>query len=277
MRKKLSVDKLLLNGIRLLAFLFVLPIVHTIFGSFMDRNQLSQGIFQWIPELPSLTQYFSLVLFKAEYMRFFLNSAVIAVCIIVLHMILATLTGYGLAMYRFKGKKIIFIIYTMLLLMPFQVTFVPNLLVFQKVEKLFSIQIFDTHLALILPGVYSVFGVYLMAQYIQRLPIEIVEAARVEGANELRIFWSIVLPCLKPALFSLFFLTFVDYWNLIEQAVLYLTSTDKQPLSVFLEAIYYQDHSVFYAGAVLYTLPSVYIFIKCERYLREGIFDGGRR
>jgi len=277
MQKRSNIDNLLLNGIRFLAFLFVLPIFYTIFGSFMDPNQLSQGVFQWIPELPSLTQYFSLVIFKAEYMRFFLNSTVIAFSIILLHMIFATLAGYGFAMYQFKGKNFIFIIYTLLLLMPFQVTFVPNLLVFQKVEKLFSIQIFDTHLALILPGVFSVFGVYLMAQYIQSVPIEIVEAARVEGANELRIFWSIVLPCLKPALFSLFFLTFVDYWNLIEQAVLYLTSTEKQPLSVFLESIYYQDHSVFYAGAVLYTLPSIYIFIKCENYLREGIFDGGRR
>lgn len=277
MQKRSNVDNLLLNGIRLLAFLFILPIIYTIFGSFMDPHQLSQGVFQWIPELPSLTQYFSLVIFKAEYMRYFLNSTVIAISIIILHMIFATLTGYGFAMYQFRGKKLIFIIYTLLLMMPFQVTFVPNLLVFQKVEKFFSIQIFDTHLALVLPGVYSVFGVYLMTQYIQRIPMEIVEAARVEGANELRIFWSVVLPCLKPALFSLLFLTFVDNWNLIEQAVLYLTSTEKQPLSVYLESIYYQDHSIFYAGAVLYTLPSIYIFLKCEHYLREGIFDGGRR
>lgn len=276
MQSKRKIEPIATFILRLLAILFLLPIMHTILGSFMDQNQLSQRLFQWIPQLPSLSQYFTLVLFKAEYMRYFLNSAFIAVTVVAFHMILATLAGYGFAQFQFRGQKLIFVIYTLLLLMPFQVTFVPNLLVFQKVEKLFSVQIFDTHFALILPGVFSVFGVYLMAQYIRRIPVEMIEAARVDGANEWRIFWSIILPCLKPALFSLVFLVFVDYWNLIEQAVLYLNSPEKQPLSVFLEAIYYQDHSVFYAGAVLYILPAILIFMKCERYLKEGVTSGGQ-
>lgn len=260
-----------------LALLFLLPVIHTVLGSLMDAAQIEKGGLQWLPTLPSLGQYVSLIIFKAPYGKFFINSVLITGSVLLFQGTLATLAAYGFAKFSFKGQNIMFSVYVLMLLMPFQVTFVPNMLMFDKLQKLLRIQILDTHWAIILPGAFSVFGVYLMTQFIRNLPDEMIEAARVEGASEWYVFWHIVLPNVKPALFSMLFLLFVDYWNLIEQAVLYLNTPAKQPLSVFLESIYYQDASVFYAGAIFYIMPAIYIFIKCERYLKEGIGDGGHR
>ncbi len=270
--------KKLVKGLLIaLALLFVLPVIYTLTGSLMDTGQLLQKGLNPIPRLFTTQQYFSLVVYKAAYLKYFLNSLFIALTIIVFQLSIALLAAYGFAKFSFKFKNILFGSYVFVLLLPFQVTFVPNLLVMQQLQKTFNIQLLDSHLALILPGVFSVFGVYLMSEFIRRFPDALIEAARIDGAGEIRIFFSIVLPNLKAPLFALIFLLFVDYWNMIEQVIIYIDSASKLPLSVFLETLYYEDFSVFYAAATLYILPAIYIFIKFQDFLREGIGGGYRQ
>lgn len=269
------IDKLLKWLIGILALLFLVPVIYTLVSAFMDATQLGQYGLNMIPRLPTTEQFFSLVIYKAQYLKYWFNSAWITLAIITGQLALSVTAAYGFAKFSFKLKNLLFGIYVFVLLLPFQVTFVPNLLMMQKMEKLLKIQILDSHWALILPGVFSVFGVYLMSTFIKTIPDELLEAARIDGASELRIFFSVVLPNLKSALFALIFLLFVDYWNMIEQAIVYINDPQKLPLSVFLETLYYKDFSIFYAGAALYILPAIAMFLYFEKYLKEGISQGG--
>lgn len=165
-------------------------------------------------------------------------------------------------------------IYILAVLLPFQVTLVPNYLVLDKIHRALDFQILDTHLSIILPGIFTSFGVFLLRQFIRDIPSEIIEAARIDGAGYIKILFKVVLPMIKPAIFSLVILTFIDNWNLIEQAVIFIDTPAKMPLSVFLENIYYNDYKVFFAGAVLYIIPALVIFIKGEKYLQEGLVIG---
>ena len=178
---------------------------------------------------------------------------------------------------KFPGSSWIFAIYILAVLLPFQVTLVPNYLVFDKIERLLRFKILDTHLAIVLPGIFSSFGVFLLRQFIRNIPNELVEAARIDGAGYINILFRIIIPAIKPAIFTLVILTFIDNWNLIEQAIIFIDTESKVPLSVFLENIYYNDHSVFFAGAVLYIMPAIFIFIKGEKYLNEGLGLGGSK
>ena len=258
-----------------ISLLYIFPIAYTFTNSFMDDKQINSYYIETIPDQFNLQQYYSLALDKGEYFKFFLNSVKLTVVIIVGQIVIGIFAAFALAKLDFPGKDIIFAIYVLAVLLPFQVTLVPNYLVFDKLERIFDIQLLDTHWAIILPGVFSSFGIFLMRQFIRSIPNEIIEAARVDGASYITILFKIVIPVIKPAIYSLVILTFIDNWNLIEQAIIFLDTPKKLPLSVFLENIYYEDYKVFFAGAVLYIMPALLILVKGEKYLREGLMMGG--
>lgn len=258
-----------------ISLLYIFPIAYTFTNSFMDDKQINSYYIETIPDQFNLQQYYSLALDKGEYFKFFLNSVKLTVVIIVGQIVIGIFAAFALAKLKFSGSNIIFAVYVLAVLLPFQVTLVPNYLVFDKLERIFDIQLLDTHWAIILPGVFSSFGIFLMRQFIRSIPNEIIEAARVDGASYITILFKIVIPVIKPAIYSLVILTFIDNWNLIEQAIIFLDTPKKLPLSVFLENIYYEDYKVFFAGAVLYVMPALLILIKGEKYLREGLIMGG--
>lgn len=267
--------KKLLNAFMvLLAGLSILPIVSTFAGAFMQSDQVRAGGLLLLPERFTLDQFYQIVFFKSKFFTYFNNSLKVVLIIIVMQVILGVITAYAFAKMKFPGKDLLFLAYIMVILLPFQVTMVQNYLVFDEIKQLTGFEILNTHWALILPGVFHSFGVFLLRQFIVAIPDEIVEAARIDGASDLQIFFRIVLPTVKPAVYALVILTFIDYWNIVEQATAFIKETDLQPLSVYLEAIYHGDINVFYAGALLYLVPAVVLIYKGEKYLSEGLSLG---
>ena len=151
------------------------------------------------------------------------------------------------------------------MLMPYQVTLVPNYLVIDRLNLM------NTRWAIILPGIFSPFSVFILTKFMKRIPSSIVEAAKLDGAGELSIFFRIFLPLCRSVLYSVAILVFIDYWNMVEQPLILLKDEELYPLSVFLSKINQGDTGVALAIAVIYMVPPVLLFLYSEDYLIDGI------
>ncbi len=257
-----------------LSLLFFLPILYTFINSFMDPVQLDRDGLQWIPENFNLQQYYTLITDKSQYFNYMLNSIKIVALIIFFQVVFGISAAFALAKLNIPFKRPIMVVYLLTLLMPIQVTMVPNFIFFEKLERFLHFPILNTHMALILPGAFSAFGIFMMKQFIEGIPDEIIEAARIEGAGTFRILFQMVIPILKPAIHALIVLTFIDNWNIIETALVFISDEKLRPLSAFLEQIYSNHHTLYYASATLYLVPAIFIFLKGEKYLEKGFSMG---
>ncbi len=272
------------------AILFLLPTVLTITNSFMSQSEISANygkIFEttdsggkvfvsetvnlkFVPDMVTFQQYITVLLKSPDYLFKFWNSVIYTVVIVVFQLVVAMLASY--AFMRFKGrlKEIIFFLYIIVTLMPYQVTLVPNFLVSD------FLGLIDTRWAIWLPGIFSPFAVYLLTKYMKRIPSSIIEAARVDGAGEWQIFRHICMPLCKGALYSVAILVFIDFWNMVEQPLILLTNADLHPLSIFLSKINAGEIGLAFAVATVYMVPSLLVFLYGEDYLVEGItYQGG--
>ncbi len=272
------------------AILFLLPTVLTITNSFMSQSEISANygkIFEttdsggkvfvsetvnlkFVPDMVTFQQYITVLLKSPDYLFKFWNSVIYTVVIVVFQLVVAMLASY--AFMRFKGrlKEILFFLYIIVTLMPYQVTLVPNFLVSD------FLGLIDTRWAIWLPGIFSPFAVYLLTKYMKRIPSSIIEAARVDGAGEWQIFRHICLPLCKGALYSVAILVFIDFWNMVEQPLILLTNADLHPLSIFLSKINAGEIGLAFAVATVYMVPSLLVFLYGEDYLVEGItYQGG--
>ena len=272
------------------AILFLMPIVLTITNSFMAASEISANygsIFatdanggkvyiservnlKFIPDMVSFSQY-NTVLFKSpEYLLKFWNSVILVAPIVIFQLIIASLASYGFARYRGRIREIIFFMYIILMLMPYQVTLVPNYLVSDWFNLL------DTNWAIWLPGIMSPFAVFLLTKFMRRIPESVMEAAQIDGAGEWQIYRRICLPLCKGAICSAAILVFIDYWNMVEQPLILLTDAETHPLSVFLSKINAGEIGLAFAVATIYMVPSLLIFLYGEEYLVDGItYQGG--
>lgn len=270
------------------AALFLFPTVFTFTNSFMSTTEISANYgkvftglglsgngghvfinekvnMQLIPDRVSFSQY-STVLFKSpEYLMKFWNSVIYVVPIVVFQLLIAAGASYAFARVNTKFRSIVFFVYIILMLMPYQVTLVPNFLVINEMNLL------NTRWAIILPGVFSPFAVFILTKYMRRIPKAMVEAAMLDGAGEWNIFWKIYMPMCRATLYSVAILVFIDYWNMVEQPLILLTDSELYPLSVFLSKINEADTGVALAIAVIYMVPPVLLFLYSEDYLIEGI------
>ena len=267
------------------AVLFLTPIVLTVTNSFMAASEISSNYgavfsttetggkiyisdtvnLKFIPDMVSFSQY-GTVLFKSpDYLLKFWNSIILVVPIVVFQLIVAVLAAYGFTRTKGKLAAIVFFAYIILMMMPYQVTLVPNYLVLQWMKLL------DTNWAIWLPGIFSPFSVYLITKYMKRIPVSLLEAARIDGASEWQIFYRICVPICKGIITSCAILVFIDYWNMVEQPLLFFTNTDKYPLSIFLSKINSQEVGLAFAVATVYMIPSLLIFLYGEEQLVEGI------
>jgi multiple sugar transport system permease protein len=156
------------------------------------------------------------------------------------------------------------------MLMPYQVTLVPNFLVSQWLG------IVDTYWSIWLPGIFSPFAVFLLTKFMKRIPVSVIEAAQIDGAGEWQIFCKICFPLCKGAICSAAILVFIDYWNMVEQPLILLSDSDRHPLSVFLSKINSGEIGLAFAVATIYMIPSLFVFLYGEEYLVEGItYQGG--
>ena len=272
------------------AVLFLTPIVLTITNSFMSGTEINANYGQifatsstggkvfisekvnlkFIPDMVSFSQYATVLLKSPDYLIKFWNSVILVVPIVVFQLVVALVASYGFSRYRGKLREIIFFAYIILMLMPYQVTLVPNYLVSDWLNLL------DTRWAIWLPGIFSPFAVFLLTKYMRRIPVGIIEAAEIDGAGEVQIFTSISVPLCKSAVCSAAILVFIDYWNMVEQPLILLSDTETHPLSVFLSKINSGELGLAFAVATIYMIPTLFVFLYGEDYLVEGItYQGG--
>ena len=270
------------------ALIFLFPTVLTISNSFMSQAEISanygvifgpasEGAYmaervnlKLIPDLATFQQYGTALIRSPEYPERFLRSVVLVVPIVLVQVMVAALAAYSFTRFRSRRKEILFFAYIILMLMPFQVTLVPNFLVAQFLGTL------DSYWAILLPGFVAPFSVFLLTKFMRRIPVSYIEAAKLDGAGEWQIFWRIALPLCKGALYAVTILVFIDYWNMVEQPLILLSDSDMHPLSVFLSRINREEIGVAFAVATIYMIPSLLMFLHGEEHLIEGItYSGG--
>ena len=270
------------------ALLFLFPTVFTFTNSFMSTTEISANygkIFtglgisgdgghtfinekvnmQLIPTKVSFTQYSTVLLKSPDYLMKFWNSVIYVVPIVIFQLLVAAGASYAFARVNTKFRSIVFFTYIILMLMPYQVTLVPNFLVINWLDLI------NTRWAIILPGIFSPFAVFILTKFMKRIPKAMIEAAQLDGAGEWQIFWRIFIPMCRATLYSIAILVFIDYWNMVEQPLILLTDSELYPLSVFLSKINEADTGVALAIAVIYMVPPVLLFLYSEDYLIEGI------
>jgi multiple sugar transport system permease protein len=225
-----------------------------------DRLKLA-----WVPYKATLSSYYEVLIRKPQYLFMFWNSFLLAVPIILGQTTVASLAGYAFAFLRFRWREPLFACYIVTMLLPFQVTLVPNFIVADKLGLL------NTHMAIIGPGVFGAFGVFLLRQYMSSVPSGYIDAARADGASHLRIYMEIVMPMCRPALAALVVLLLVDNWNMVEQPLVMLHDSIKQPLSVYLSAIGEEGRGIAFAACALYMTPMLLVMLYAEQSLLEGI------
>lgn len=272
------------------AILFLMPIILTICNSFMAASEISSNygkIFatadngaktfiaekvnlKFIPDMVSFSQYATVLLKSPDYLIKFWNSVILVAPIVIFQLAVALLAAYSFTRFKGRLKEILFFSYIILMLMPYQVTLVPNYLVSDWLHLL------DTNWAIWLPGIFSPFAVFLFTKYMRRIPVSLIEAAKIDGAGEWQIFFRICLPLTKGAVYSAAILVFIDYWNMVEQPLILLSDPLTHPLSVFLSKINSAEIGLAFALATIYMIPTLLIFLYGEEYLVEGIaFQGG--
>lgn len=256
----------------------LVPVVLTVVNSFMSAREITSNYgmlgsssttdlvnLKWIPDWVSFSQYYKVLIATPQYLHMFWNSVYMVVPIIAGQAVIASLAAFAFAKLRFPGREPLFLVYLITMLMPFQVTLVPNYIMADWLGLL------DSPSAIILPGIFAAFGVFLLRQFMLHIPSAYMEAAVMDGAGYLRSFVSIVLPMVKPGIAALVVLLFADYWNMVEQPLIFLQNAELQPLSVFLSRIQKEAFDVSFAASVLYMTPMLLLFLCTERYFIEGI------
>ncbi|WP_409345723.1 carbohydrate ABC transporter permease [Paenibacillus sp. MBLB4367] len=260
------------------ACMLLVPVVLTVVNSFMSAREITSNYgmlgssssselvnVKWIPDWVSFGQYYKVLIATPQFLHMFWNSVYMVVPIIAGQVAVAALAAFAFAKLRFPGREPLFFVYLLTMLMPFQVTLVPNYIMADRLGLL------NSPGAIILPGIFAAFGVFLLRQFMLHIPSAYMEAAQMDGAGYVRSFVAIVLPMVKPGIAALVVLLFADYWNMVEQPLIFLQDAELQPLSVFLSRIQKEAFDVSFAASVVYMMPMVLLFLCMERYFIEGI------
>ena len=276
LRKKHILSRALLTFV---ALIILLPVVLTALYSFFSPEEIkafmeTRGNYDasaWMeiklaPRVFSLSQYYNILIEDVSVLRLLCNSAMYTVAILLGQALVIPAMAYALSRFKFRGRDAIFFIVIMLMLLPFQVTMVPNVLTLRAMGLL------NTAWAVILPTCFAPFYIFLVRQFMVGLPRELLEAAEVDGAGTFRCFIHVALPVCRPILGAAVALSFADCWNLVEQPLTYLAGqTQLMPLSVMFNQLTENPSGVEFAGAALYILPALLIYLYFQKDILSGI------
>lgn len=250
----------------------ITPFIWMVLGSLKSEGELRQSPPTWLPESASFDNYTQLFE-RLSFGTYFANSVIVAVAVTVGNLLFCSMLGYALAMLEFRGKKVLFTLVMATLMIPGVVTFVPLFVLVANAGLV------DTLPGLILPFLVSPFGVFLMRQYMLGLPRDLLDAGRVDGAGELRIFAQIILPLTTPALATLGILTFLGSWNSFLWPLVVAQNEETYTLPVALALYSVGQNSTQYglllAGATVVVLPILVVFLVFQRRFIEGIATTG--
>lgn len=263
------------------AGIMVLPLLMLCTDSLMGGRELAEtcgavladqgesAVFRFFPNYPTLRAYVRLLLDSPEYFTAFWNSMLQTAGVLAGQLLTAVPAAWAFAQFRFPGKKMLWFLYMLLMILPFQVTMVSGYLV------LSGAHLIDTHGAVILPGIFSTLPVFILQKTFAGLPGEVVEAARLDGAGNLRIFLDIGIPLGMPGIFSILILGFLEYWNAIEQPMTYLKTESRWPLSLYLPRMIHTETASAFAASIVTLLPAVLLFFAGQENLEQGIAASG--
>lgn len=269
----------LLLGI--LGLIVWIPIVMIVLGSFMGKGEIREcfgGVFLdetklavWhvIPQYPTLWPYVNLLLDSPEFFVMFWNSCKQVFPSIFGQLLIALPAAWSFSRFEFRGKKLLFYLYIVLMIMPFQVTMVSSYLVLERLNFL------DQHIAIIIPNLFATFPVFILVKFFRGIPMELIEAAQIDGATEGLIFRQIGLPNASAGIISVITLGFIEYWNALEQPLTFLKSKSRWPLSLYLPEMTVSNLSVSFVASVIMLIPACLIFLFGQQYLEEGIVASG--
>jgi multiple sugar transport system permease protein len=266
------------------AAVILTPTVLTVTNSFMSTTEITSNYgailgsagkgasyfskkcnLKFIPDIVSGEQFFTVLLRTPDYLYKFWNSVALTVPITLGQIAVALGAAYFFARFESRFRSALFFVYIVLMLMPYQVTLIPNYLVADKLGILY------TRAAIILPGIFAPFAVFILTKFMRRIPKALVEAAKLDGAGEWTIFTRVYIPQCTGVTWSVAILIFIDYWNMVEQPLVLLRDDALRPLSVFLAKINTADTGVAFAVAVVYMVLPLLLFLYGEDYLIEGI------
>ncbi len=236
-----------------------------------DREVFLMDPFVLIPKEPRWNNY-SRIWKKIPMATFVKNTSFLTVVVTTLQLFTSSFAAYAFAKLEFKYRDKLFLAYIATIAMPWQVYMVPQFLMMRKMG------LNDKLLAMICLQAFSAFGVFLMKQFYQDIPDSLIEAARIDGMSEYRIYWKIMLPLSKPALSTLVIFTFINTWNDYLGPLIYLKSTSKKTIQLGLKMFisqYSSDYGLIMAGSVLSLIPLIIVFLIFQRYFVEGIASTG--
>ena len=252
--------------------LMVGPFLWMLLGSLKPQAEFLVSPPNFLPQAPTIDNYDRLFS-QLDFPRFFFNSSLVALVVTVGNVLFCPMLGYALAKLQWRGKGLIMGLVLATLMVPAGITLIPNFVLMR------NLGLVNTYPGLILPFLVGPFGVFLTRQFMYGIPDELLEAARIDGANEWRIFWQVVLPITAPVLATLGILTFLGSWN----SFLYPLVMAQEPemytlpvaLATFATGQYQADHGMLMAGSVVLVLPVLIIFILFQRWITEGIATTG--
>lgn len=246
----------------------LMPFIWMLLGSFKTQGELLQRPITWWPEQATLDNY-SRWLTQLDYGQFFFNSVVVALVVVLGNIAFCSMVAYALAKMQFPGKKVLFVLVLLTLMVPGVVTLVPMFVLVANMGLV------NTYPALILPFLAGPLGVFLMRQFIMGVPDALLEAARIDGAGEFRIFLRIVMPQCGPAIATLAILTFLGSWNNFLWPLVVAQTEKLYTLPVALSLYSVGSNGTFYgllmAGSVLVVTPILILFLFLQRYFVQGI------
>ena len=275
-KKSLKVLLLLLP-----AMIMVLPIGILLSGSMMDSYEILEELkpllsktetyifWRWIPQYPTFENYGKLLFLSPEFYVLFWNSIFMTGSILLGQLLIGVPAAWAFAVYQNKKSRGLFAVYIVLMLIPFQVTMLSSYLVLHRLHLL------NTYGAVILPAVFSTFPIFLSYGGFCEIPEELLDAARLDGAGELELFFRLGLPLGKAGILSAMVLGFLEYWNLMEQPMAFLENAALWPLSLYLPQITLSRAGFAFSASVITLIPSVFVFAFGQDYLEQGIIYSG--
>ena len=264
-----------------LALLAVYPVIFLSAGSLMGADELEDCLgavvsgaegyasFPVLPKYPTLQHFVEVLLDSPEFFVMFWNSILITFGVLGGQFVAGTMAAWGFARYEFPCKRGIFLLYIVLMLLPFQVLMLSDYLLLDRLLLL------DSLWAIILPGMFYTFPVFIMYRLFAEIPDSLIESARLDGAREWQLFWYLALPMGSSGIIAALVLGFLEYWSLIEQPLTFIKDKSKLPLSVFLPDLTMTGKAGFlFAVSVVTFLPAIMVFMGGRDYLEQGIMAG---
>jgi multiple sugar transport system permease protein len=254
------------------AVVMIMPFAWMLLASVKDLGQIYQVPPNWIPD-PFVFQNYANAWTAVPFDTGYINSAIVTVSVVVANLLTCSMAAYAFARIEFPFRHVLFILFLATLMVPEQVTIIPLYIIIK------NLGLIDTLLSLIIPyALFNAFGVFLLRQFIKGLPIDLEEAAIVDGANRWTIYWRIIMPLIRPALAAFGIFTFLFQWNNFFRPLIFLNSIENYtvPLAInFFRGQYATDFALLMAGSAISIIPVLIVYIIGQRHIIEGIATTG--